>query len=32
MTALKSSYPLYLANQAQSPNQDLAVTDKYTGH
>jgi len=31
MTALQPSYPLYLANQAQSPNQDLAVTDKYTG-
>ncbi|HEX4180885.1 MAG TPA: aldehyde dehydrogenase family protein [Caulobacteraceae bacterium] len=31
MTALQSSYPLYLANEAQSPNQDLAVTDKYTG-
>jgi acyl-CoA reductase-like NAD-dependent aldehyde dehydrogenase len=29
--ALKSSYPLYLANQAISPNQDLAVTDKFTG-
>jgi acyl-CoA reductase-like NAD-dependent aldehyde dehydrogenase len=29
--ALKSSYPLYLANEAQSPNQDLAVTDKFTG-
>lgn len=31
MTALKPSYPLYLANEAVSPNQDLAVTDKYTG-
>jgi acyl-CoA reductase-like NAD-dependent aldehyde dehydrogenase len=31
MTALKPSYPLYLANEAQSPNQDLEVTDKYTG-
>jgi len=31
MAALKASYPLYLANQAQSPNQDLAVTDKFTG-
>jgi acyl-CoA reductase-like NAD-dependent aldehyde dehydrogenase len=29
--ALKSSYPLYLANEARSPNQDLAVTDKFTG-
>jgi len=31
MTGLKSSYPLYLANEAKTPNQDLAVTDKYTG-
>src|SRR5580698_4418363 len=31
MTALQSSYPLYLANEAKSPNQDLAVTDKFTG-
>jgi acyl-CoA reductase-like NAD-dependent aldehyde dehydrogenase len=31
MTALKASYPLYLANEAKSPNQDLVVTDKYTG-
>ena len=31
MTALKPSYPLYLANEAQSPNRDLAVTDKYSG-
>src|SRR5437868_10064770 len=31
MTALKASYPLYLANEAKSPNQDLAVTDKFTG-
>ncbi len=31
MHALKSSYPLYLANVAQSPNQDLVVTDKFTG-
>jgi len=31
MAALKASYPLYLANEAKSPNQDLAVTDKYTG-
>ena len=28
---LKSQYPLYLANEAQQPNTDLAVTDKYTG-
>ena len=31
MTALRSSYPLYLANEAQSPNQDLPVTDKFSG-
>lgn len=31
MPSLKSSYPLYLANEAQSPNQDLEVTDKYSG-
>ncbi len=31
MTALQPSYPLYLANEALSPNQDLAVTDKFTG-
>lgn len=31
MAALKASYPLYLANEAMSPNQDLAVTDKFTG-
>ena len=29
--ALKTSYPLYLANEARFPNQDLVVTDKYTG-
>ena len=28
---MNTSYPYYLANKAQSPNQDLAVTDKYTG-
>jgi acyl-CoA reductase-like NAD-dependent aldehyde dehydrogenase len=28
---LANSYPYYLANQAQSPNQDLIVTNKYTG-
>ena len=28
---LKPTYPLYLANEAQQPNTDLAVTDKYTG-
>lgn len=31
MTALRDSYPLYLANAAQTPNLDLEVTDKYTG-
>ena len=28
---LKARYPLYLANEARSPNQDLEVTDKYSG-
>ncbi len=28
---MKSSYPYYLANEGRSPNQDLVVTDKYTG-
>ncbi len=28
---LKKKYPYYLANKAKSPNQDLPVTDKYTG-
>jgi len=28
---LKPSYPYYLAGQAVAANQDLAVTDKYTG-
>lgn len=28
---LKKTYPFYLANRAESPNQDLVVTDKYTG-
>ncbi|MEE8439585.1 MAG: aldehyde dehydrogenase family protein [Micropepsaceae bacterium] len=31
MASLKTSYPLYLANEAKSPNQDLEVTDKYSG-
>ena len=31
MTALKEVYPLYLANEAQQPNADLEVTDKFTG-
>lgn len=29
--SLKSVYPLYLNNKAEQPNQDLAVTDKYSG-
>lgn len=29
--SLKSSYPYYLANQAVYANDDLAVTNKYTG-
>lgn len=28
---LKEIYPLYLANEAQQPNTDLVVTDKFTG-
>lgn len=28
---LKASYPFYLANEAQAPNQDLTVYDKFTG-
>lgn len=28
---MQSSYPFYLANQPESPNTDLEVTDKYTG-
>ncbi len=28
---LAKSYPFYLANKPESPNQDLTVTDKYTG-
>lgn len=31
MVAVASSYPLYLANEARSPNLDLAVTDKFSG-
>ncbi|MFZ4687809.1 MAG: aldehyde dehydrogenase family protein [Polymorphobacter sp.] len=31
MTALRETYPLYVANKAEQPNTDLAVTDKYTG-
>ena len=29
--ALRETYPLYVANRAEQPNADLAVTDKYTG-
>ena len=29
-TALRDSYPFYLANEPESPNAELAVTDKYT--
>lgn len=28
---LAESYPYYLANEPKRPNQDLAVTDKYSG-
>ena len=28
---LKPSYPFYLANKPECPNQDLEVYDKYTG-
>lgn len=31
MTALAPSYPFYLANRAEAPNQDLEVLDKYSG-
>ena len=31
MPSLNASYPLYLANEAKTPNQDLEVTDKFTG-
>ncbi len=31
MPSLKAAYPLYLANEALTPNQDLEVTDKYSG-
>jgi acyl-CoA reductase-like NAD-dependent aldehyde dehydrogenase len=31
LPSLKTSYPLYLANEALSPNQDLEVTNKYSG-
>jgi acyl-CoA reductase-like NAD-dependent aldehyde dehydrogenase len=26
-----TSHPLYVANRSETPNSDLAVTDKYTG-
>lgn len=29
--SLAETYPFYLANTPQTPNTDLAVTDKYTG-
>jgi len=28
---LESSYPFYIANKPEAPNQDLEVVDKYTG-
>ncbi len=28
---IAESYPYYLANEARTPNQDLTVTDKYSG-
>jgi acyl-CoA reductase-like NAD-dependent aldehyde dehydrogenase len=31
MTGLRATYPLYVANKAEQPNTDLAVTDKFTG-
>ena len=31
MNVLKSSYPYYLASKPVAANQDLVVTDKYTG-
>lgn len=31
MVTLKEVYPLYLNNEAQQPNTDLEVTDKFTG-
>ena len=31
MPSLKASYPLYLANEALAPNQDLEVTDADHG-
>lgn len=31
MPKLKDVYPLYLNNEAKQPNEDLEVTDKFTG-
>lgn len=31
MVVLQEKYPYYLANKAEWPNADLAVTDKYSG-
>lgn len=31
MAELKSTWPFFLANEAMTPNQDLAITDKYSG-
>lgn len=31
MAILKKQYPYYLANEPHQPNDDLEVTDKYTG-
>jgi acyl-CoA reductase-like NAD-dependent aldehyde dehydrogenase len=31
MPSLKPVYPLYLANRPEQPNQDLEVTDKFSG-
>ncbi len=31
MPSLQSAYPLYLANEPRTPNQNLEVTDKYSG-
>ena len=28
---LEESYPYYLGNEPQQPNNDLVVTDKFTG-
>jgi acyl-CoA reductase-like NAD-dependent aldehyde dehydrogenase len=28
---MQTNYPLYVANQAEAPNHDLEVVDKYTG-